>query len=383
MSRTLALTEQLIARRSVTPDDGGCQALIRERLAPLGFACHTLEHGPEDARVTNLWAVRRGSAGTAGKLLVFAGHTDVVPTGPLTAWGSDPFVPTHRDGQLHGRGAADMKSSLAAMVVAVEEFVAAVPGHGGSVAFLLTSDEEGPAVDGTVRVVEELARRGDMPTWCVVGEPTSERALGDIIKNGRRGSLSGNLTVRGVQGHVAYPQKAANPVHLAAPALSDLVAERWDEGTPEFPPTTLQISNLHAGTGAGNVIPGMLNVQFNFRFNPSSPAASLQERTEALLAQHGLDFHIDWTLGAEPFLTEPGLLVDTVREAISAVTGRQAECSTIGGTSDARFIARYCPQVVELGPVNTSIHQIDEWVDVAELDQLAAIYEQVLERLLG
>jgi len=375
MSTTLELAQALIAHPSVTPEDAGCQELISAHLRPLGFRFEVLQFGA----VRNLWA----TWGENGPLFAFAGHTDVVPTGPEEQWTSAPFVPTIRDGLLYGRGAADMKGSLAAMVSAITAFLTRHPSPRGRIGLLLTSDEEGPAVDGTVRVVEELARRGDMPTWCIVGEPTSERALGDIIKNGRRGSLSGNLTVRGVQGHVAYPQKAINPIHLAAPALSDLVAERWDEGTPEFPPTTLQISNLHAGTGAGNVIPGTLNVQFNFRFNPDSPAASLQERTEALLAQHGLDFHIDWTLGAEPFLTAPGLLVDTVRAAIEAVTGRQAECSTIGGTSDARFIARYCPQVVELGPVNTSIHQIDEWVDVAELDQLAAIYEQVLERLLG
>lgn len=375
MSTTLELAQALIAHPSVTPEDAGCQELISAHLRPLGFRFEVLQFGA----VRNLWA----TWGENGPLFAFAGHTDVVPTGPEEQWTSAPFVPTIRDGLLYGRGAADMKGSLAAMVSAITAFLTRHPSPRGRIGLLLTSDEEGPAVDGTVRVVEELARRGDMPTWCIVGEPTSERALGDIIKNGRRGSLSGNLTVRGVQGHVAYPQKAINPIHLAAPALSDLVAERWDEGTPEFPPTTLQISNLHAGTGAGNVIPGTLNVQFNFRFNPGSPAASLQKRTEALLAQHGLDFHIDWTLGAEPFLTAPGLLVDTVRAAIEAVTGRQAECSTIGGTSDARFIARYCPQVVELGPVNTSIHQIDEWVDVAELDQLAAIYEQVLERLLG
>jgi len=375
MSMTLELAQALIARPSITPEDAGCQGLISAHLRPLGFRCETLQFGA----VRNLWA----SWGESGPLLVFAGHTDVVPPGPEEQWISPPFVPTVRDGLLYGRGAADMKGSLAAMVSAITAFLVRHPAPQGRIGLLLTSDEEGPAVDGTVRVVEELARRDDMPTWCIVGEPTSERALGDIIKNGRRGSLSGNLTVRGVQGHVAYPQKAINPIHLTAPALSDLVAERWDEGTPEFPPTTLQVSNLHAGTGAGNVIPGMLNVQFNFRFNPSSPAARLRERTEALLAQHGLDFHIDWTLGAEPFLTAPGILVDTVRAAIEAVTGRQAKCSTIGGTSDARFIARHCSQVVELGPVNTSIHQINEWVDVAELDQLAAIYEQVLERLLG
>ena len=303
MSRTLALTEQLIARRSVTPEDGGCQALIRERLAPLGFACHTLEHGPEDARVTNLWAVRRGSAGTAGKLLAFAGHTDVVPTGPLTAWGSDPFVPTHRDGQLHGRGAADMKSSLAAMVVAVEEFVAAVPDHGGSVAFLLTSDEEGPAVDGTVKVCEWLAARGERLDYCIVGEPTSVGRLGDMIKNGRRGTLSGRLRVIGVQGHIAYPHLAKNPIHVLAPALAELVATRWDGGNAYFPPTSWQVSNIHAGTGASNVIPGDAVIDFNFRFSTESTPTSLQARVRAVLERHGVQGDLDWTLGGEPFLT--------------------------------------------------------------------------------
>ncbi len=383
MSRTLALTEQLIARRSVTPDDGGCQALIRERLAPLGFACHTLEHGPEDARVTNLWAVRRGSAGTAGKLLAFAGHTDVVPTGPLTAWGSDPFVPTHRDGQLHGRGAADMKSSLAAMVVAVEEFVAAVPGHGGSVAFLLTSDEEGPAVDGTVKVCEWLAARGERLDYCIVGEPTSVGRLGDMIKNGRRGTLSGRLRVIGVQGHIAYPHLAKNPIHVLAPALAELVATRWDEGNAYFPPTSWQVSNIHAGTGASNVIPGDAVIDFNFRFSTESTPSSLQARVRAVLEHHGVQGDLDWTLGGEPFLTPVGELSDALVAAIRDQTGLAAELSTTGGTSDGRFIAKICPQVIEFGPVNATIHKIDERVAVASLDPLKNIYRDTLRRLLG
>ena len=383
MSRTLALTEQLIARRSVTPDDGGCQALIRERLAPLGFACHTLEHGSEDARVTNLWAVRRGSAGTAGKLLAFAGHTDVVPTGPLTAWGSDPFVPTHRDGQLHGRGAADMKSSLAAMVVAVEEFVAAVPGHGGSVAFLLTSDEEGPAVDGTVKVCEWLAARGERLDYCIVGEPTSVGRLGDMIKNGRRGTLSGRLRVIGVQGHIAYPHLAKNPIHVLAPALAELVATRWDEGNAYFPPTSWQVSNIHAGTGASNVIPGDAVIDFNFRFSTESTPSSLQARVRAVLEHHGVQGDLAWTLGGEPFLTPVGELSDALVAAIRDQTGLAAELSTTGGTSDGRFIAKICPQVIEFGPVNATIHKIDERVEVASLDPLKNIYRDTLRRLLG
>lgn len=375
MSATLDLAQALIAHPSVTPEDAGCQELIGARLRALGFRCEALPFGA----VRNLWAVY----GDAGPLLAFAGHTDVVPSGPEEAWITPPFRPTVRDGLLYGRGAADMKGSLAAMVSAIAAFLARHPAPQGRIGLLLTSDEEGPAVDGTARVVDVLARRGEVPDWCIVGEPTSERAVGDVIKNGRRGSLSGTLTVRGIQGHVAYPYKAANPVHLAAPALADLVAEHWDDGSAEFPPTTFQISNIHAGTGAGNVIPGTLAVQFNFRFNPASPAEVLRQRTEEILAQHGLDFSVDWTLGAEPFLTPAGLLVEAVRAAVLEVTGREAQCSTTGGTSDARFLARHCPQVIELGPVNASIHQIDEWVDVAELDQLAAIYEQILERLLA
>ena len=382
MSRTLHLTEQLIARRSVTPDDGGCQALIRERLEPLGFECRTFVHGPEAAPVTNLWAVRRGAAGASGKLLAFAGHTDVVPTGPLGAWASDPFVPTHRDGKLFGRGAADMKTSLAAMVVAVEEFVAAAPRHTGSVAFLLTSDEEGPAVDGTVRVCEWLAAQGERLDYCIVGEPTSVERLGDMIKNGRRGTLSGKLQVIGVQGHIAYPHLAKNPIHLAAPALAELVSMRWDEGNAYFPPTRWQMSNIHAGTGAGNVIPGELVVDFNFRYSTESTPQSLKDRVHALLDRHGLQYHLAWTLGGEPFLTPTGDLSLAITEAIRAQTGVTTELSTTGGTSDGRFIAKICPQVIEFGPLNASIHKIDEWVEVASLEPLKNIYRDTLFRLL-
>ncbi len=382
MSRTLQLAEQLISRRSVTPDDGGCQALIRDRLAPLGFELHALEHGPGGARVLNLWAVRRGRAGAAGKLLVFVGHTDVVPTGPLAQWTSDPFVPTHRDGQLYGRGAADMKTSIAAMVVAVEEFVAAWPDHPGSVAFLLTSDEEGPAVDGTVKVCDWLRERGERLDYCIVGEPTSVDALGDMIKNGRRGTLSGKLRVIGVQGHIAYPHLAKNPIHLVAPALAELVAVRWDEGNAWFPPTSWQMSNLHAGTGAGNVIPGDATLEFNFRFSTESTPESLKAGVHALLDRHGLKYELAWTLGGEPFLTPIGDLSEALSAAIRAETGFAPELSTTGGTSDGRFIAKICPQVIEFGPLNATIHKIDERVEVASLDPLKNIYRDTLVRLL-
>ena len=381
-SRTLQLAEQLISRRSVTPDDGGCQALLRARLEPLGFECEALEHGPDGARVLNLWAVRRGTAGTAGKLLAFAGHTDVVPTGPLTQWTSDPFVPTHRDGQLYGRGAADMKTSIAAMVVAVEEFVAATPGHAGSVAFLLTSDEEGPAVDGTVKVCEWLAARGERLDYCIVGEPTSVDSLGDMIKNGRRGTLSGKLRVIGVQGHIAYPHLAKNPIHLVAPALAELVAVRWDEGNAYFPPTSWQVSNIHAGTGAGNVIPGDVTIDFNFRFSTESTPETLKQRVHDLLDRHGLKYELAWTLGGEPFLTPIGDLSEAISAAIRGVTGRTTELSTTGGTSDGRFVAKICPQVIEFGPLNATIHKIDERVEVASLDPLKDIYRDTLVRLL-
>ena len=380
-NRTLHLTEQLIACRSVTPHDGGCQDLIRARLAPLGFAFETLVSGPDDFRVTNLWAVRRGRDAKA-PLLAFAGHTDVVPTGPLEQWRSDPFVPTHREGRLHGRGAADMKSSLAAMVVATEEFLAAQPAHRGSLAFLLTSDEEGPAVDGTVKVVEWLRAQGVRMDACIVGEPTSVDKLGDMVKNGRRGSLSGKLTVKGVQGHIAYPHLARNPIHLAAPALAELAGIEWDRGNAYFPPTSWQTSNIHAGTGASNVIPGALVVDFNFRFCTESTPESLKARVHAVLDRHGLDYTLDWTLGGEPFLTPVGTLSEALAAAIRAETGVATELSTTGGTSDGRFIAKICPQVIEFGPLNASIHKIDEWVEVASLEPLKNIYRRTLEALL-
>ncbi|MBX3605037.1 MAG: succinyl-diaminopimelate desuccinylase [Piscinibacter sp.] len=378
----LYLTEQLIACRSVTPDDGGCQDLLRARLAPLGFEFERIVSGPAEFRVTNLWALRRGRDPQA-PLLAFAGHTDVVPTGPLEQWRSDPFVPTYRDGRLYGRGAADMKTSLAAMVVAVEEFVAAQPAHRGSIAFLLTSDEEGPANDGTVKVVDWLAEQGLRPDACIVGEPTSVERLGDMIKNGRRGSLSGRLQVRGVQGHIAYPQLAKNPIHRAAPALAELAAAEWDRGNAYFPPTSFQISNIHGGTGATNVIPGELVVDFNFRFSTGSTPESLRTRVHAVLDRHGLDYALAWTLGGEPFLTPVGPLSEAVVAAIRAETGLAAELSTTGGTSDGRFIARICPQVIELGPVNASIHKIDEWVEVASIEPLKNIYRGILERMLA
>jgi len=378
---TLALLEQLISRRSITPDDAGCQALIAARLAPLGFECHHLPFGPAGGTVDNLWAMRRGSG--AGPTLVFAGHTDVVPTGPLAQWRSDPFVPTHRDGQLYGRGAADMKALLAAMVVATEEFVAARPGHAGSIAFLLTSDEEGPSVDGTVQVCEWLKLRGERLDACIVGEPTSVRHLGDMVKNGRRGSLSGRLTIKGIQGHIAYPDLARNPIHQALPALAELAAIRWDEGNDHFPPTSWQVSNAHAGTGATNVIPGEFVLDFNFRFSTESTPEGLQARVESLLARHGLDFHIAWSLSGRPFLTRPGRLLDALAAAIHAVTGVHTELSTSGGTSDGRFIASICPEVVEFGPLNASIHKIDEHTAVADLGPLKEVYRRTLEGLVA
>lgn len=382
MSRTLHLAEQLIACRSVTPDDGGCQQVIRERLVPLGFGFETIVSGPDEFRVTNLWALRRGTDAQA-PLLAFAGHTDVVPTGPLEQWASDPFVPTHRAGRLHGRGAADMKSSLAAMVVATEEFVAAHPAHRGSVAFLLTSDEEGPANDGTVKVCEWLQAQRIQLDACIVGEPTSVDRLGDMVKNGRRGSLSGKLKVKGVQGHIAYPHLAKNPIHAAAPALAELVAIEWDRGNRYFPPTSWQVSNVHAGTGASNVIPGEMVVDFNFRFSTESTPASLKQRVHAVLDRHGLDYTLDWTLGGEPFLTPVGTLSEALVGAIREETGVDTELSTTGGTSDGRFIAKICPQVIEFGPLNASIHKIDEWVEVASLEPLKNIYRRTLQTLLA
>ena len=375
---TLRLAEQLIAKPSVTPDDAGCMDLITAALKPLGFVCEHMDSGPAPFRVRNLWAKR---AGTSGQTLAFAGHTDVVPTGPLTQWDSDPFTPTHRDGKLFGRGASDMKTSLAAMVVAVQEFLAQHPNPALGIAFLLTSDEEGPAVDGTVVVCEQLKARGEAPEFCIVGEPTSVQQTGDMIKNGRRGTLSGKLTVKGVQGHIAYPHMADNPIHRFAPAMAELVGMRWDEGNAFFPPTSWQISNIHAGTGASNVIPGDCVVDFNFRFCTESTPDSLQQRLQAVLEKHGLSYDLKWTLGGLPFLTTPGTLVAAVQKAIFDETGLQTELSTTGGTSDGRFIAQICPQVIEMGPPNATIHKVNEHVVVSDMAPLKAIYRRTLEEL--
>ena len=369
------LAEDLISRPSLTPDDAGCQQMLGRRLEAAGFRCETLRFGD----VANLWARR----GQAAPLLVFAGHTDVVPTGPLDKWISDPFTPTERDGMLYGRGAADMKSSIAAFVVAAEEFVAAHPGHKGSIALLITADEEGPSVDGTVKVCEALAQRGEKLDYCIVGEPTSVERLGDTVKNGRRGSLSGRLTVKGRQGHVAYPHLARNAVHLLAPALAELAAAQWDQGNEYFPATTFQVSNLHAGTGASNVVPGEAVVDFNFRFSTSSTPESLRQRVEGVLRGHGLDFTLQWTLGGEPFLTPQGQLCGAIGQAILSETGVQAQLSTTGGTSDGRFIAKLCPQVIEFGPVNASIHQVNEHISLDALQPLKNIYRRTLEKLLA
>ena len=385
MSATRQLAEALIARPSVTPQDAGCIDLIAARLAPLGFANEIIDSGPADCRVRNLWSKRPaaldGQAQAAIKTVVFAGHTDVVPTGPLAQWTSDPFTPTERDGKLYGRGASDMKTSIAAFVVAVEQFLAARPDAPLNIALLLTSDEEGPAVDGTVVVCEQLKARGEKLDWCIVGEPTAVQRTGDMIKNGRRGTLSGRLTVHGIQGHIAYPHLARNPIHDLAPALAELVAIRWDEGNAFFPPTSWQISNIHGGTGASNIIPGQLVVDFNFRFCTESTPESLQSRLETVLKKHGVDYDLAWTLGGLPFLTEPGDLVTAVQSAIRAETGLETELSTTGGTSDGRFIAQICPQVIELGPPNASIHKIDEHIALADIEPLTNIYRRVLERL--
>ena len=377
---TLALAEALIACRSVTPADGGCQALIGRRLAAAGFVCEALDAGPADARVSNLWAVHRGAR--PGPRVVLAGHTDVVPTGPLERWASDPFVPTHRDGRLYGRGAADMKAAVAAMVVAAERFVHSTPAHAGSLALLLTSDEEGPARHGTRHVVELLQARGERLDACIVGEPTSVHRLGDTVKNGRRGTLSARLVVLGVQGHVAYPQLATNPIHVLAPALAELTATTWDAGNEHFPPTTWQVSNVHAGTGAFNVIPGELVMDFNFRFSTESTPDSLQTRVLDVLQRHGVKHRIEWALGGQPFLTRPGSLSAALSAAIEAECGIRPQLSTTGGTSDGRFIAAMCPQVVEFGVINASIHKVDEWVDVDALAPLTRIYQRTLEALL-
>ncbi len=375
MLNALDLTQELIRRRTVTPEDEGCQALIAQRLSRIGFQCESIQCGA----VTNLWARR----GTSGPLLCFAGHTDVVPTGPLSEWHSDPFVPSIRDGRLYGRGAADMKSSIAAFIIAVEAFVAERAGHSGSIAFLITSDEEGPSVDGTVRVVERLKARNERIDYCIVGEPSSVNVLGDMIKNGRRGSLSGKLTVRGVQGHIAYPHLVKNPILMLAPALTELGAIQWDAGNEYFPATSFQVSNIHAGTGANNVVPGSLEMDFNVRFSTECTAQSLKERTDEVLRRHGLDYSIDWHLSGSPFLTERGALVAAVQSAIKAVNGVVPELSTSGGTSDGRFIADICPQIVELGPVNASIHKLNEHIDLQALEDLPRIYLGILRTLLA
>jgi succinyl-diaminopimelate desuccinylase len=375
MPQALELTQQLIARRSVTPADEGCQQLIAERLAVAGFRIESLPFG----NVENLWARR----GEAAPVLCFAGHTDVVPTGPLEEWRSDPFVPAIRDGMLYGRGAADMKSGLAAMVTAAEAFSAEYPDHRGSIAFLITSDEEGPSVDGTRRVVDTLRGRGERIDWCVVGEPSSEAMIGDTIKVGRRGSLSGRLTVHGVQGHVAYPQLAENPVHILAPALAELTRREWDRGTEHFQPTTFQVSNLNAGTGAPNVIPGELKARFNLRYSPVQTLDQLKATVEEILKRHGVRYSLEWFLSGEPFYTAPGELSDAVGDAVAQVTGVRPKLSTGGGTSDGRFIAPLGAQVVELGVVNASIHKVDECVAVGDIDALQRIYLNVLRRLLA
>jgi succinyl-diaminopimelate desuccinylase len=371
---TLDLARELISRRSVTPQDAGCLEVIAARLEPLGFRCERIGANGVD----NLWARR----GAGSPLVCLAGHTDVVPTGPLEHWTSDPFTPTVRDGVLYGRGASDMKTSLAAFVAAIEAFVGEHPRHEGSIAVLFTSDEEGPAVDGTVRVVEALRDRGEKLDYCVVGEPTSEARLGDVIKNGRRGSLSGNLVVKGVQGHVAYPHLANNPVHEFGTALAELARTQWDEGNEHFPPTTWQISNINAGTGAGNVIPGELHVKFNFRFSTASTLESLQTRVVGILDRHGLKYDLEWRYDGRPFLTKPGDLVEAVARAIKSVTGVDTRLSTAGGTSDGRFLADICPQVIEFGPTNASIHKVNECIRVNDIEPLRRVYQQILVNLL-
>ena len=380
LSPTLALACELIRRPSVTPVDADCQQLMMQRLDACGFALEPMRI--ED--VDNFWALRQGRDGANGPVLCFAGHTDVVPTGPEQAWQHQPFdALIDADGMLCGRGAADMKGSLASMIIATERFIADHPDHRGSIAYLITSDEEGPAHHGTKAVVERLKARNERLDWCIVGEPSSTTLVGDIVKNGRRGSLGATLTVRGKQGHVAYPHLAKNPIHLAAPALAELAAEHWDNGNDYFPPTSFQISNINGGTGATNVIPGDLKVIFNFRFSTESTVEGLQQRVAAILDKHGLEWHIDWALSGRPFLTQPGELLNGVAAAIRAVTGRETTPSTSGGTSDGRFIATMGTQVVELGPVNATIHQVDERVLASDLDVLTEIYYQTLVRLLA
>jgi succinyl-diaminopimelate desuccinylase len=384
LSATIALAQELIANQSVTPQDGGIQKLIANRLASIGFKCETIMSGPENFKVTNLWAVRSGKSDTSGKLLTFAGHTDVVPTGPLEKWDSDPFIPTIKNGKLYGRGAADMKSSLAAFVIATEEFVKSNPDHQGSIAFLLTSDEEGPKnTDGTIVVCKLLEARNVRLDYCVIGEPTSSKKFGDTIKNGRRGSLSANLVVKGIQGHIAYPHLARNPIHEASRALAELASTTWDNGNEYFPPTSWQTSNFHAGTGASNVIPGEAVIDFNFRFATASTAEGLKQRVKDILDQHKLDYEINWNQGGEPFLTADGELCQSVKDAISEEVDVNAELSTTGGTSDGRFIAKICPQVIEFGPCNETIHQINENVEISTIDPLKNIYRKILEKLVA
>lgn len=371
---TLDLARSLMACPSVTPDDAGCTDLLAERLKPLGFTLEFINR----KGVTNLWARR----GKDAPLFVFAGHTDVVPTGPLDKWTSSPFAPEIRDGMLYGRGAADMKSSVAASLTATEAFIAAHPDHAGSIAFLLTSDEEGDATDGTVAVVEALKSRGQRLDYCIIGEPTSVNTLGDMIKNGRRGSLSGVLNVKGIQCHIAYPEKGRNPIHQAAPAIAELATTEWDQGNEYFPPTTWQISNIHGGTGATNVVPGQLDIKFNFRFSTASTPEGLQQRLCAILDRHGLEYDIQWTLGARPFLTGRGPLADAASGAIREICGIETELSTTGGTSDGRFIAEICDQLLEIGPSNATSHKIDECIAVDALPQLSRIYQRILEQIL-
>ena len=383
MSAALDLTEALIACRSVTPVDGGCQDLIAKRLQAVGFHTESVVSGPEGFQVTNLWAIKKGKAGDQGKVLMFAGHTDVVPTGPLEKWDSDPFTTSIRDGMLYGRGAADMKTSLAGFVVATEEFIIHHPNHQGSIAFLITSDEEGPAHDGTVIMCERLQKQGQRLDYCVIGEPTSVDQLGDMIKNGRRGSLSGKLKINGIQAHIAYPHLGKNPIHLAAPAIATLSQTEWDKGNEYFQPTSFQISNIHAGTGANNIIPSELAIEFNFRFSTESKPEQLRERVEKILKDAGLDFEIDWHLGGSPFITGDGTLANALRSAIKVETGVHTELSTTGGTSDGRFIAKVCKEVVEFGPLNATSHKINECVIVDNVEPLKNIYRRTLEQLVA
>jgi len=374
MSSTLELAKDLISRPSVTPDDKGCQQLMAERLEKIGFTITHLQNGD----VTNLWARR----GTEAPLFAFAGHTDVVPTGPEKNWQFPPFQPTEHEGQLYGRGAADMKGSLASMVTATEAFIDAHKDHNGSIAFLITSDEEGPAIDGTVRVLEHLEKTAEKIDWCLVGEPSSTAKLGDIVKNGRRGSFSGDLTIHGKQGHVAYPHLADNPVHRAMPVLDELCNTEWDKGNASFPATTFQISNIHAGTGATNVIPGDIKVMFNFRFSTEVTHEDLKQRVTEIINKHQINYSVDWNLSGNPFLTDAGELVDATQAAIKTITGYETELSTSGGTSDGRFIAPTGAQVIELGPLNKTIHQVDENVSISDLDTLSLIYQQILKNLM-